>query len=83
MPVIRNADIKPFDLMRRPRGTGQCRPRRNASRCRSGDVLIVPSFLPHQLFGGDGATLECMAVMQIGSRAFLPNGEELHPPWAE
>jgi uncharacterized RmlC-like cupin family protein len=125
MPLIRNADIKPYDLMGN-RMRGLSTPSRGAQEIAvwhgkmiehgavtpphthdheevvvvlagpgsaaldgtrvdvaPGDVLIVPSFLPHQLFGGDGATLECMAVMPIGTRTFLPNGEELHAPWAE
>lgn len=49
-----------------------------------GDVLIVPPNKLHQLFGpADGEPLDAIAVMPIGTRTFLPDGEELQAPWAE
>jgi quercetin dioxygenase-like cupin family protein len=49
-----------------------------------GDVLIVPSNKLHQLFGPPhGEPLDAIAVMPIGTRTFLPDGEELQAPWAE
>ena len=49
-----------------------------------GDVVIVPPNRLHQLFGPeDGEPLDAIAVMPIGTRTFLPDGEELQAPWAE
>jgi quercetin dioxygenase-like cupin family protein len=49
-----------------------------------GDVLIVPPNKVHQLLGpADGEPLDAIAVMPIGTRTFLPDGEELQAPWAE
>ena len=50
----------------------------------AGDVVIVPARKLHQLFGPtDGAPLDAIAVMPLGTRTFLPDGEELQAPWAE
>lgn len=49
-----------------------------------GDVVIVPARKLHQLFGPlDGEPLDAIAVMPLGTRTFLPDGEELQAPWAE
>jgi quercetin dioxygenase-like cupin family protein len=49
-----------------------------------GDVVIVPAQELHQLFGpADGEPLDAIAVMPLGTRTFLPDGEELEAPWAE
>ena len=49
-----------------------------------GDVVIVPARKLHQLFGpADGEPLDAIAVMPLGTRTFLPDGEELQAPWAE
>jgi quercetin dioxygenase-like cupin family protein len=49
-----------------------------------GDVLIVPPNKLHQLLGpAEGEPLDAIAVMPIGTRTFLPDGEELQAPWAE
>jgi quercetin dioxygenase-like cupin family protein len=50
----------------------------------AGDVLIVAPNTLHQLFGpADGEPLDAIAAMPIGTRTFLPDGEELQAPWAE
>jgi quercetin dioxygenase-like cupin family protein len=49
-----------------------------------GDVVIVPANTLHQLFGpADGQPLDAIAAMPLGTRTFLPDGEELQAPWAE
>ncbi len=49
-----------------------------------GDVPIVPPNKLHQLLGpAEGEPLDAIAVMPIGTRTFLPDGEELQAPWAE
>jgi quercetin dioxygenase-like cupin family protein len=49
-----------------------------------GDVLIVPPKTLHQLHGpAEGEPLDAIAVMPIGTRTFLPDGEELQAPWSE
>jgi len=48
----------------------------------AGDVLIAPANVVHQLVAG-GETLDAIAVMPLGTRTFLPDGEELIAPWAE
>jgi quercetin dioxygenase-like cupin family protein len=49
-----------------------------------GDVVIVPARKLHQLFGpAAGEPLDAIAVMPLGTRTFLPDGEELQAPWAE
>jgi mannose-6-phosphate isomerase-like protein (cupin superfamily) len=49
-----------------------------------GDVVIVPPNTLHQLLGpADGEPLDAVAVMPLGTRTFLPDGEELQAPWAE
>jgi hypothetical protein len=38
----------------------------------------------HQLSGpAAGEPLDAIAAMPIGTRTFLPDGEELQAPWAE
>jgi quercetin dioxygenase-like cupin family protein len=50
----------------------------------AGDVVIVPAGKLHRLFGpADGEPLDAIAVMPLGTRTFLPDGEELQAPWAE
>lgn len=49
-----------------------------------GDVVIVPANTLHQLDGpADGEPLDAVAAMPLGTRTFLPDGEELQAPWAE
>jgi mannose-6-phosphate isomerase-like protein (cupin superfamily) len=49
-----------------------------------GDVVIVPARTLHQLFGpAAGEPLDAIASMPLGTRTFLPDGEELQAPWAD
>ena len=48
-----------------------------------GDVAIAPPDVLHQLINDGSEPLDALAAMPLGTRTFLPDGEELQAPWSE
>jgi len=48
-----------------------------------GDTAIAPARVRHRFVNTGSGPLDVLAAMPLGTRTFLPDGEELHAPWGE
>ena len=64
-------------------GSGKVKIQRDQVLVSTGDVVIVPPHTHHELAADEqGVGLDAIAVLQAGTKTYLPNGEELELPWA-
>jgi quercetin dioxygenase-like cupin family protein len=48
---------------------------------RPGDALVVPAGQTFALAGAGGEAFEAVALVPVGARASMPQGEPFAPPW--
>ena len=51
-------------------------------RFAAGDALIIPAFAEFSLANPGDTTFEAVAVLPVGARAMMQDGELFEPPWS-
>jgi len=62
-------------------GTGRIVVGDDAVEISSGDVVVAPARIPHQVCASSDESLDTLVAMSAALRTFRPDGTEIEQPW--